>query len=101
MSTSYPVALNSFASSSFQSPFIETYTTPEISFGVSTLSFTKATTFLRPIFPIKYPCSNTTFCLALVFRLSSYPFLAPISRGVYNTIPNPTLVLFSIFSIIV
>jgi len=61
-----------------------------MSFGVSISPLTKAQTFSLPILPIKKPCSNTTFCLARFLKLGSFSFFAPMSQGVYSTIPKPT-----------
>ena len=55
-----------------------------------------------PNFPIKYPASNITFCLALVFKGEFESLNLPSSSGVNNIIAQAISVLFfSIFSITV
>jgi hypothetical protein len=70
--TSYPAALSSFTNLYFQLSFlsISVYITPEISLGSSTSLSYKGKTLDLPIFPIKYPSSKITFCLALLFFIS-------------------------------
>ena len=74
--------------------------TPSTSPGFSTSSLTKAQTLSRPSLPTRYPCSKTTFCLALGNK-SWLSLDAPLSHGVYKIIAKQTLEKASIFSIMV
>lgn len=94
ISTEKPAYSMDFASSYFQSPVssIFMYKTPSRSLGFSISPFTSQKTRLRPSFPIKFPCSNITFCLARYFSdFLGAPFFVPrriLYKGLQQT-PHP------------